>query len=148
MRKQGLGADFGGWNLGTSLKRDAFNKLYAEKGEVLRIVAMYMHEQLNLKLKKDAEETVNYQKQELTTQQIACLRLLAEGKRIQQIADILNIKPITVDYHNKACAHKFKRNNKRAGNRKSNYKRYCYIGVTGQKVFRNRGIIPQHCHKI
>ncbi len=99
MRKKGVGADFGGWNLGTSLKRDDFDKLYAEKGEALRIVAMYMHEQLNLKLKKDEEETKKYQQQQLTARQIDCLRLLAQGNRIQQIADILNIKPITVDHH-------------------------------------------------
>lgn len=99
MRKKGIGADFGGWNLGTSLKKEAFDKLYAEKGEVLRIVAMYMHEQINLKLKKDESETRQYQNQELSIRQIECLKLLAEGKRIQQIAEILNIKPITVDHH-------------------------------------------------
>ncbi len=99
MRKQGIGADFGGWNLGTSLKREAFERLYKEKGEVLRIVAMYMHEQINLKLKKDIEETERYQAQILSQRQIDCLSLLAKGNRIQQIADTLGIKPITVDHH-------------------------------------------------
>lgn len=99
MRKMGVDADFGGWNLGTSLKRDDFDKLYEEKGEMLRIVGMYMHEQINLKLKKDLEETKQYKSQQLSSRQIECLSLLAHGKRIQQIADTLNIKPITVDHH-------------------------------------------------
>ncbi|MEE9445689.1 MAG: autoinducer binding domain-containing protein [Cocleimonas sp.] len=99
MRKQGIGSDFGGWNLGTSLKRKDFDKLYAEKGEILRIVAMYMHEQINIKLNKDIVETKRYTAKILSDRQIDCLKLLAKGKRIQQIADILNIKPVTVDHH-------------------------------------------------
>jgi LuxR family quorum-sensing system transcriptional regulator CciR len=99
MRKMGIGKDFGGWNLGTSLKRDEFDRLYDEKGETLRIVGMYMHEQLSLKLQKDEEETQKYQENQLTQRQVDCLQLLAEGKRIKQIADILNIQSITVDHH-------------------------------------------------
>lgn len=99
MRKMGVGADFGGWNLGTSLARDEFDKLYDEKGEKLRIVCMYMHEQLNLRLKKDEEEVQRSQGQGLSQRQIDCLQLLAEGKRIKQIADLLGIKAITVDQH-------------------------------------------------
>jgi DNA-binding NarL/FixJ family response regulator len=99
MRRKGIGADFGGWNLGTTLKREAFDTLYTQKGEVVRIVAMYIHEQLNRILKKDRKETRTYQIQQLSSRQISCLQLLAQGKRIQQIAYTLNIKPITVDHH-------------------------------------------------
>lgn len=99
MRKMGSGTDFGGWNLGTSLKRAEFDKLYKDKGEKLRIVAMYMHEQINLRLHKDHQEVAVYQGQELTERQIDCLNLLAKGMRIQQIAEQLNIKAITVDHH-------------------------------------------------
>lgn len=99
MRRMGLGKDFGGWNLGTSLKRHEFDKLYDEKGDTLRIVGMYMHERLNIQLKKDQEETKKYQSQTLSQRQIDCLKLLAEGKRIKQIAEILHIQPITVDHH-------------------------------------------------
>lgn len=99
MRRMGLGKDFGGWNLGTSLSRDKFDKLYEEKSDMLRIVAMYMHERLNIQLQKDQEETIKYQQQTLSERQVDCLKLLAQGKRIKQIADILSIQPITVDHH-------------------------------------------------
>lgn len=99
MRKEAAGEDFGGWNLGTTLKREEFDKLYAEKGEMLRIVAMYMHEQISIKLDKDIEKTKSYAGNILSNRQVECLKLLAKGKRIQQIAGILNIKPVTVDHH-------------------------------------------------
>lgn len=65
----------------------------------------------------------------------------------QKILDKLNyadtledIWQIAVDF--------FKRNDKRAGNRKSDYKRHCYISIIGQKAFTDRGIIPQRRYKI
>lgn len=108
MRRKGIGKDFGGWNLGTNLTKADFESLYSLKGEMLRIVAMYIHERLTILLKKDEEETQAYQKQVLTERQIECLSWLAQGLRTQQIADAMSVQPITVEHHLKQAREKLK----------------------------------------
>lgn len=99
MRRKNLGPDFGGWNLGTNLNKDDFDELYEQHKNTIRLAAVYIHEQITIVLDKDINERSKYLAQTLTSQQINCLQLLAEGYRTQQIADKLNIKPVTVEHH-------------------------------------------------
>lgn len=99
MRRKNLGPDFGGWNLGTRLSSKDFDTLFDKHQDTLRLASVYIHEQINVMLDKDTTERAKYLEQTLTTQQIKCLQLLAEGKRTQKIADALNIKPVTVEHH-------------------------------------------------
>lgn len=99
MRRKGTGPDYGGWNIGTSLSREAFDQSYDENEHNWRLTAMYIHERLLAVFDQDQQERNNYQSSELTQRQIDCLTLLAQGERIQHIADALNIKAVTVDHH-------------------------------------------------
>jgi len=108
MRRKGIGADFGGWNLGTRLNKDKFNVVYDEHINALNLGATYIHEQLIIVMQKDKDEVISYTEQPLTKQQIACLQLLAQGKRTLSIADTLNIKPVTVEHHLKNAKERLK----------------------------------------
>ncbi len=99
MRRKGLGADFGGWNLGTQLTQIEFDSVFDQHVNALNLGATYIHEQLTIVMQKDKDEVSSYIEQPLTHKQIACLQLLAQGKRTQGIADKLNIKPVTVEHH-------------------------------------------------
>ena len=108
MRRKGIGADFGGWNLGTRLSKEKFNDVFDEHITALNLGATYIHEQLTLVMQKDKEEVISYIEQPLTKQQIACLQLLAQGKRTLDIAEKLNIKPVTVEHHLKHAKERLK----------------------------------------
>lgn len=99
MRRKGTGPDYGGWNIGTSLDRKAFDQLYDQNLHNWRLTAMYIHERLLTVYDQDKQERLSYQSIELTQRQVDCLTLLAQGKRVQQIADTLSIKVVTVDHH-------------------------------------------------
>ncbi len=108
MRRKGLGTDFGGWNLGTRLNRPQFDQLLADKYQHIRLIALYIHERLNILLQKDKDEVQSYLEQPLTPKQIESLDLLAKGFRTQQIADQMNIKPVTVEHHLKLAKERLK----------------------------------------
>ncbi|MEM7195151.1 MAG: LuxR family transcriptional regulator [Pseudomonadota bacterium] len=99
VRRRGLGPDFGGWNLGTTLSRNDFESMYKSRSRQLRLLSLHAHERITLLTGRDQEEVKEYQEQTLSERQIECLTLLSKGRRTKEIASELEIQPVTVEHH-------------------------------------------------
>ncbi len=87
---------FGGWNLGSTMKRPVFEKHLGEYCERLQLMGFIAHEVLQQKaylgIDTDLHEALSERERE-------CLLWLARGLRNREIADRLNIAIVTVDLH-------------------------------------------------
>lgn len=94
----------GGWNIGSTLGRSEVEKIQAEHGTMLRLTALYAHERMDqLRLSHfEGDRPV------LSPRERDCLIHLAAGLRTQQIADRLDIKPVTVELHVRRARMKLK----------------------------------------
>lgn len=85
----------GGWNIGSTQGRREVEALRRKNGTTLRLVALYAHERMTalhggIAGKSDIA---------LSPREHDCLAHLAAGMKTQQIADRLDIKPVTVELH-------------------------------------------------
>lgn len=88
-------AGMGGWNIGSTMARPEMEKIYAEHGANLRLMALYAHARLDQLAHLPAASAAP----SLSSRERDCLAYLAAGLRTQQIADRLGIKPVTVEMH-------------------------------------------------
>lgn len=88
-------AGMGGWNIGSTLDRHEVEKIQAEHGTMLRLAALYAHERMDQFALVHADNAGPV----LSPRERECLIHLAAGLRTQQIADKLNIRPVTVEMH-------------------------------------------------
>lgn len=85
----------GGWNIGSTQSRSEVGAIRAEHGAHLRLAALYAHERMQvLRLRDGAALGLT-----LSPRERDCLAHLASGLRTQQIADRLDIQPVTVEMH-------------------------------------------------
>ena len=83
----------GGWNIGSAYDRATFTKVVEEHGNVLRVAALYAHERLQ-QVADSPQLPIT-----LSARQRDCLLWAARGLRSQQIADRLDIKPVSVEIY-------------------------------------------------
>ncbi len=95
VRLQGPG-HFGGWNLGTGMKRAPFEKHLAVHCDRLQLMGFIAHETLQKMTRWRSGEDVS---ERLSERERECLLWLARGLRIREIADRLGIASVTVDLH-------------------------------------------------
>lgn len=87
----------GGWNFGSSMNREAFDKTFPVVCEQAQLIGLYAHTRLEaLLLQRDRamkpESILSPREQE-------CLSFLAKGSRNSSIANLLGISPATVEFH-------------------------------------------------
>lgn len=87
---------FGGWNLGSSMKRPDFEKQLRESCERLQLMGFIAHEHLQ-QLANSARSGIAHET--LSSRERECLLWLARGLRNREIADRLNIAAVTVELH-------------------------------------------------
>lgn len=87
---------FGGWNLGTGMKRAAFERYIGVHCERLQLMGFIAHEALQHNLRTLEREDSS---KKLSDRERECLLWLARGLRIREIADRLGIASVTVDLH-------------------------------------------------
>jgi len=94
----------GGWNIGSTLKRSEVEKIQVERGTMLRLAALYAHERMDGLPRSPLDD----ERPALSRRERDCLIHLAAGLRTQQIADRLDIKPVTVELHVRRARRKLK----------------------------------------
>lgn len=82
---------FRGWNLLGQFEKSELIALHAEIGSLLLTCAALADQRIMLGESRKTEV--------LSSREIDCLSLLANGLRNEQIGDRLNIKPVTVEMH-------------------------------------------------
>lgn len=95
---------FGGWNFGSEMKRQDFDRFSAEHGERLRLAGFYIHERLECVLAQADGRVTSHGC--LTPRERDCLLWLGRGLRVAAIAHKLGIAAVTVDLHLKNARHK------------------------------------------
>ena len=96
---------FGGWNFGSSLKRQEFDKIAALHGQTLRLAGFIIHNHLQEAAFQNAEGAEGGL---LSIRERECLLWLANGLKSAEIADRLGIALVTVDLHFKNARKKLK----------------------------------------
>lgn len=87
---------FGGWNLLSRMRRPQFEKHISVCCERLQLMGFIAHEALQ---KAAHTQTDNGTRRQLSERERECLLWLARGLRSSEIADRMNIAPVTVDLH-------------------------------------------------
>lgn len=83
-----------GWNILTGLKREAALVQFSQFGGVLQMAATLAHREM-----VHREDIQRKRSKRLSPRQRECLQWLASGLRNEQIAEKMNIRPVTVDLH-------------------------------------------------
>ncbi|MEQ8480552.1 MAG: autoinducer binding domain-containing protein [Hoeflea sp.] len=82
-----------GWNLGSELGRCELERIRDERGDMLRLAALYGHERIAA-VGSDRQADLN-----LSLREKDCLRWSAGGLRTKEIAERMNLRPVTVELH-------------------------------------------------
>jgi len=96
----------GGWNIGSTLSRSEVEAIQVEHGVQLRVAALYAHERMQMLRPLDGAALGPA----LSPRERDCLAHLASGLRTQQIADRLDIQPVTVEMHIRNARQKLRAN--------------------------------------
>lgn len=83
-----------GWNILTKLKRQEALAAFSQFAGVLQMAATLAHREM-----VHREDIQRKQSKRLSPRQKECLQWLASGLRNEQIAEKMNIRPVTVDLH-------------------------------------------------
>lgn len=96
---------FGGWNFGSSLKKNEFEKVAQLHGQTLRLAGFMIHNHLQDAAFQNTDDTKRHL---LSNRERECLLWLASGLKSGEIADRLGIALVTVDLHFKNARKKLK----------------------------------------
>jgi DNA-binding CsgD family transcriptional regulator len=99
----------GGWKFGSDMKAGKFEALFHEVGSKAQVMGLYAHQRIQALLRQndacDAQAAV-YGSELLSAREKLCLYYLAHGKKAVQIADLLNVRPVTIEFHFKNARQK------------------------------------------
>lgn len=85
--------NYGGWNLGSSLRLSEFKSQCEQILSDIQLAALFSHHHLN-KIKDKKPTTIK-----LSNREKECLLWLSQGLKTQAISEKINIQPVTVDFH-------------------------------------------------
>jgi DNA-binding CsgD family transcriptional regulator len=91
------------------MKADKFDPLFQQVGPKAQIMGLYAHQRIQALLRQNSatgSQPMAYGSELLSAREKLCLYYLAHGKKAVQIADILIVRPVTIEFHFKNAREK------------------------------------------